>query len=102
MKYRIIRIKNVGNVYSYLIKKGRNIHRVFCELLIDLGIDKDEVLREVDIIFDDLDNEFIYVRNNKFDIYFFITIDYINLVIKTNVSQEELNKVLRKYFSFPK
>ncbi len=102
MEYKIIRIKNIDNVHYYNIKKDKNIHGAFCGLLVDLGINKDDVLREVDIILDDLDNEFIYVTDNKLDVYFFITKEYVNLVIKTNIAQDELNTLIRKYFSFPK
>jgi len=101
MKYKIIGIKNIENVHSYLIRKDKDIHKAFCRLLIDLGMDKDDVLKQVDIIFDDLNNEFIYITNNKLDVYFFITKNYVNLVIKTNIPQEVLNKSIENYFSFP-
>ena len=101
MKYKIIGIKNIDNVHYYNIKKDKDIHGAFCGLLVDLGINKDDVLREVDILFDDLDNEFIYVTDNKLDVYFFITKEYVNLVIKTDIIQEKLNIIIRKYFSFP-
>lgn len=70
MKYKIVGIKNINGVHSYLIKKDKNIHRAFCELLLDLGMDQDDVLTNLDIVFDDLDNEFIFVSNNELDVYF--------------------------------
>ena len=102
MKYSITGIKNIGNVHEYIIKKESNIHGAFCGLLVDLCMDKEDVLNQVDIIFDDLDNELIYLTNNESDVYLFITRDYVNLVIKTKIEQEKLNKKMEKYFSFPK
>jgi len=101
MQYKIKAIQNIGIVYRYLIEKDKSIHTAFCGLLIDLGIDKDEVLEQLDIIFDDLNDEFIYLNNNNLDIYLFITKDNINLVIKTKINQKELNKKISKYFILP-
>jgi hypothetical protein len=101
MEYVITGIENINNVHRYIIKKDINIHNVFCNLLSELDFEEDSISK-VDIIFDDLDNEFIYISNNKLDIYFFITKNYINLVIKTSIAQEELNTLIGKHFSFPK
>ncbi len=65
-------------------------------------MDQDDVLTSLDIVFDDLDNEFIFVSNNELDVYFFITKHYVNLVIKTNILQEDLNEIVKKYFSLPR
>ncbi len=101
MKFKILAVKNVDNVHRYIVKKESNIHGAFCELLIDLGINKDDILRKVDVIFDNMNNEFIYLTKNNLDVYFIITKEYINLVIKTDFVQERLNSLIKKYFSFP-
>ncbi|GEM_PF-5772971 len=101
MEYMITGIENIDNVHRYIIKKNIDIHNVFCNLLSELDFEEDSI-NKVDIIFDDLDNEFIYLTKDKFEIYFFITKSYVNLVIKTSITQEELNVIIGKYFSFPK
>ena len=101
MKYEIIGIENIDDVYRYIIKKDKDIHRNFCNLLVDLNFDE-ESLDRVDVIFDELDNEFIYLNNDKYEIYFFITKEFVNLVIKSSILQTELNNVMQDYFLFPK
>ena len=101
MEYVITGIENIDNVHRYIIKKNINIHHVFCSLLSELEFEEDSI-NKIDVVFDDLDNEFIYLTKDKFDIYFFIIKDYINLVIKTSITQEELNVIIEKYFYFPK
>ncbi|MDI3544242.1 MAG: hypothetical protein PWQ28_523 [Candidatus Woesearchaeota archaeon] len=100
MKYVIKGIENIDDIHRYIIKKDKNIHNAFCNLLSEFNFGEDNI-NKVDTIFDDLDNEFFYVTNNELDVYFFITKEYVNLVIKTSIPQNELNKSIRKYFSFP-
>jgi len=95
-------IQNYENVHRYIIQKQKDIHGVFCDFFRDLGLSEDSV-GEVDIIFDDLDNEYLYLDESArgFEIHIFITGDFINLVFKTKMNQLKLNQLMQKYFVFP-
>ena len=101
-KYQIKCIQNIEDVHRYVIKKDLEIHGALCGLLLDLGMDRQEVLSQVDIIFDNLDNEFIFLSDSKTDVYIFIIKDYVNLVFKTKMKLDRLIKLLNNYFIFPK
>ncbi len=101
MKYLIKGIQNFDSVHRYIIKKDEGIHSAFCGLLIDLGIDKEDVLKQVDIIFDNLDNEFICINKKNLDVYLFVTKEYVNLIMKSDLEQVRLNEVIGRYFIFP-
>ena len=100
MQYSIKGIENIDNVHRYIIRKDKGIHNAFCNLFYEFNFNEDAISK-VDVIFDDMDNEFIYISNNDFDVYFFITKENINLVVKTNIAQDKINSLIKKYFSFP-
>ena len=100
-KGKIVSVRNYDTLHRYIIKKQQNIHGLFCNLFHDLGL-SDDAVGEVDIIFDDLDNDYIYIdeANRSVEIHFFVTKDIINFIIKTEMNQEELNRKIAKYFTF--
>ncbi|MEK6932712.1 MAG: hypothetical protein AABW56_02860 [Nanoarchaeota archaeon] len=100
-KARILSVNNYGKIHRYVIEKQKDIHGIFCNFLSSLNF-SEESIGEVDIPFDDLDNEYIYLNENGYEIQFFITKDLVNFILKTNKDQLELNKILLNYFEFPK
>lgn len=100
VKGTIKHIQNLGKIHRYVIPKQENIHGLFCNLLSDLNFSKHKI-NELDIIFDNLENDYIYITNPKFEIHFFITTDFVNMVIKSEIPQKELNLIIKNYFNFP-
>lgn len=100
-KARILSIHSYGKIYRYVIEKQKDIHGTFCNLLSGLNFSEDAI-GEVDIPFDDLDNEYIYLNEKGYELHFFITKDLVNFILKTNNDQSELNKILSNYFEFPR
>lgn len=100
-KAKIITVGNYGNVHRYVIAKQKDIHGLFCNLFSKLKFSEDSI-GEVDIIFDNLDNEYIYINEPKNDIemHIFVTREYINLIIKTGMEQKKLNEILKEFFEF--
>jgi len=99
-KANITGIENFGKIHRYLIKKQKDIHGLFCNLFSEFKLNRDAI-DEIDMIFDDLDNEYLYICEKGFEFHFFITKDFVNLVIKTDIAQRELNDIMFKYFKFP-
>ncbi|MDP2908044.1 MAG: hypothetical protein Q8O03_09000 [Nanoarchaeota archaeon] len=101
-KGKIISISNYGNVDRYVIKKQKDVHVLLCNLFSELKF-SENTISQVDMVFDDIDNEYIYIDESKksIEIHMFITTDSINLVIKTTMSQKKLNQLLAKFFEFP-
>lgn len=101
VKGKIIGVKSFEGVYQFLIKKQTDVHGLFCCLLKDFGL-SEENIGDIDIIFDDLVNEYIYIEDKKtrIEIHFFITSNLINFVIKTDTSQIKINTEVKKYFNF--
>lgn len=102
-KGKIVSISNYGDVNRYVIKKKKDIHTLFCNMFSNLKLGGDSIIA-VDIVFDDLDNEYIYIDESKkgFEIHFFITKDMVNMVIKTKTQQQKLNQTIKEYFILPK
>lgn len=99
-KFNIEGIENYDKVHRYIIRKEKDLHGALCSLLDKLGFSEDSVLK-VDVIFDDLYDEYIYISGNGHEIHIFITKEHVNLVIKTDMAQKELNELLKKFFYFP-
>ena len=101
-KGKIIGVYNYGKIHRYVIEKKKDIHGVFCNLLEELGFNDDQVLT-ADVIFDDLENEYLYIGESPegFEAQLFIATNKINLIIKTNKTSEELTGILKRYFKFP-
>lgn len=102
-KGKIISIINYGNVHRYVIKKQKDVHVLLCNLFSELKFSEGSI-SQTDVVFDDIDNDYIYIDESQkhIEIHMFITADYINLVIKTPIPQEKLNQVLARFFEFPK
>lgn len=100
-KLSIEGIESYDNVHRYIIKKEKNMDVILCNFLDKLGFSEDSILK-VDIVFDDLDNDYIYISESGHEIHIFVTKKYVNLVIKTSMAQKELNELLKKFFDFPK
>lgn len=102
-KGKIISINNYKNVHRYVIKKQKDMHTLFCSLFSELKF-SENAISQVDVVFDDLDNDYIYIDEPRKDIelHIFVTMKYVNLIIKTAMPQKELNQSLAKFFEFPK
>ena len=100
-KARILSIHSYDKIHRYVIEKQKDIHGIFCNLLSSLNF-SEESIGEVDIPFDNLDNEYIYLNENGYELQFFITKGLVNFILRTNKDQSELNKILSNYFEFPR
>jgi len=87
-------------LYIAFEKTGED-HVLLIYLLSKLGI-AEEQLNEIDIIFDDLDEEFFHFFNDLFKVDLFVTKKAIHLSFLCR-SQEQKNglvRLLREYFDY--
>ena len=101
-KAKIVGVYNYGKVHRYVVEKQKDIHGVFCNLLEDLGFSEDTAM-EADVVFDDMDNEYIYIGESPegLEAELFVTSDKVNLIIKADKPQEKITNILQKHFDFP-
>ncbi len=101
-KGKITGVYNYGKIHRYIIEKQKDIHGIFCNILGELGFNDDQVLI-ADIIFDDLENEYLYIGESPegFEVELFVTSNKVNLIIKTDKTSEELTGLLKRHFKFP-
>jgi hypothetical protein len=98
---KITGIHNYGNVHKYEIKAKPDLQGIFCRLFSDLGFGEEGV-EAVDTTLDHISNDYLYVEGKGIEAHFFITEEYINLVLKTKMAQEKLNAIIAKHFELPK
>lgn len=81
--------------------KFENVHITLINLVTKLGINED-ALTELDIIFDNIDEDFYYFFNEKYKICIFINHNKINLFIQSidQLHKNELVKLIREIFGY--
>ncbi len=100
-KAKIVAVYNYGKVHRYVIEKQKDIHGILCNMFGKMGFDEDQA-EEADMIFDNVECDYIYIGESKdFEAQLFVTKNKINLILKTEKTQEEIAKVLKNYLVFP-
>ncbi len=94
----IKRIKQYENVHEYVFVKEKQIHRKICSLLSDMNFSINQI-ENVDIPFEELNDEVIYVSENNCDIYIFVNVETVHILLKTDMPQEELHVLILKHFN---
>ena len=101
---KVVGIENMEGIYHFTIEfneKMENYHTIHNEMedfLFQLGFPPDESAK-VDIPFSEVN--YIYVHHPPFKIHFFGGDKYIDMVFDTSFPQEELYKIMKKFFIFP-
>ncbi len=99
-KPQIIGIQNYEDVHRYVIRKQPEIHGQFCNLFSELGFSEENV-GKVDLTFDNMDEDYIYIKDKKAEVHLFFTAANVHMVIKTDLKQTGLNAHISKFFRLP-
>ena len=99
----MIKIKRIGNeneMHYYKFDALQNIHNELINFFNSLNFPSDE-LNKIDILFSELNGEWLYIKKEGMKIHFFIANNEITMVIDTNQSQKDLSNIMKDYFIFP-
>lgn len=97
---KIKRVSNEDEMYYYTFGIFPDMHNELISFFNDLGFSEDELIK-VDTIFSELDGECFHIKKKNMKIHFFICKGNINMVIDSEEPQENLSKLMKKYFLFP-
>ena len=98
----MIKIKRIGTeneIHYYVFDIFTNIHNELINFLHKLDFSNDE-LNKIDVLFSELDGEYIFVRKENMKIHFFICNKKITMVIDTKEPYEPILESMKKYFTF--
>ena len=99
---KVVGMENMEGIYHFTIEfdeKMENFHNELINFLHDLGFPPDESAK-IDKPFSEVN--YIYVYHPPFKIHFFGREDSVDMVFDTSFPQEELYKIMKEFFIFPK
>ena len=100
-KLKIVKMANYDDYVNYFkIEKIPGMNKIITELSHDLGFTKEEV-RDVDLMYEEFEDEYIYLGNREVKIHIFSSPKYIHLVIDSMRRQKEIIDLIRKYCTLP-
>jgi len=100
----LIKIKGIENedcMHLYTLEIFPTIHIELENFFYKLKYDSDET-DKLDIVFSEMDGEYLHIRNKDTKVHFFIANNVITMVIDTDKTQKELYDLMKKDFIFPK
>ena len=88
-------------VCYFKLEVDKDLHNELINFLAELNFPEEETTK-VDAYFPEIDEEYIYVREDKFKIHFFVTKGFVHMVIDCPIKKQELHSLMKKYFVFPR
>lgn len=92
-----------GRIDSYKIELPRKSphHSHIIPLFIDLGFPENVVNEKLDVIYHEIGYIFVY-GNQKIKAHLSAEDDELTIRLDTSIPREKINKIVEKYFQFPK
>ncbi len=100
-KLKIKKFMRDENIVFYKIEKTPEIHKILSEMFFEIGLD-DKNIEKVDLPFEEIKDEFIFLKNKQKEIYIFVTENEINIVFRTETKKdrEDIERKIGNFLEF--